>query len=148
MGFQPVPFGDWEGYLHGTDIIVRIAGDAFEHGRHVMLPFQVFAGKLDITELVGTLSGLPTGGGRITILHREESFYTTGVIAAAVLVAHLNAALMLRDVEALRALDIAVAQRHVAVVEAELLAEATSRQGEAAVPSPTTFSTLSERRRI
>jgi hypothetical protein len=147
LGYQPVPFGDFEGYLGSTGIVIREAGEAFAVADVVMLPFKVFACDKDITNLVGSLSGLPTEGGDIVLLHHFPSWQTMGVIVAAVLVAHLNAATEQRDVEALRALDIAVAKQHVADVEAELLAEATSCHG-VAVASPTTFSTRSERRRL
>ena len=148
LGYQPAQFGDFDGYLGVSGVSFRAAGDAFEHAGQVLQPFHIFAEEKDITLLVAELAELPATDGRIVVLCRNPSWHAMGVVASAVLVAHLNAAAAQRDIEALRALDVVIASQHVAIIEAELLAEATRRQGESGVGASASFSARSKRPRL
>lgn len=66
-------------------------------------PSVFFAEGKDITLLVAELSELPAFDGRIVVLCCNPTWHAMGVVASAVLVAHLNAATAQRDIEALRA---------------------------------------------
>lgn len=123
VSFSPLLGGEHEGHIGSSEIAIRFAGDPYEYADFVLQPFKVLAGDEDISVLVAELAGLTSEDGCLVMMFREFWWEAMTNVAAMVMFAHSEAAMACRDVEAMWALDKAVAAERVATLEAMLLDE-------------------------
>lgn len=125
------------GQLNDSAIELHLVGDAFEHDGLWMQSYRIEAEGVNLSRLVGVLSGLPVADDCVFILCEEPWWQGMIHVAMAVLATHWNAASAMANVEAVRALDPFFAGQQVALLESNILESTLSDKSAAAADLPT-----------
>lgn len=116
--------GSPSGKLHESAIELQLVGEGCEIEGVWMQSCRVQVEGLNLSELVGQLAGVSVFDDCIVVLCEEPRWHGIMTVAMAVLAAHLKAASVLMDVDAMRALDPMFAGEQVALLEACMLSAA------------------------